>query len=231
MINNIKIEICIGNIDDALKADQYPIDRIELNSSLELGGITPSLETLIYLKKHIKAKICCMIRPRGGDFVFTDLEFETMLLDAKRFLENGTDGIVFGCLKDGFIDVERTIRMCDLVHSYDKEVVFHKAFDEVKDLNKAIETLIECGVDRILTSGGQSDILKGCDKLAELNDKYGDKIQILPGGGVRTNNIQQIISNSHSKQIHMTSKRNNPGGYVEFEPSQLEEIIEKIKEL
>ena len=104
MINNITIEICIGNLDDALTASSYPIDRIELNSALELGGLTPSLETLKYLRQHIDTKICCMVRPRGGDFHYTENEFEVMLKDAKNLLENKADGIVFG-----FLHEDRTI--------------------------------------------------------------------------------------------------------------------------
>ena len=109
MINNITIEICIGNLDDAIIANRYPIDRIELNSALELGGCSPSLETLKYLKAHIDKKICCMVRPRGGDFFYSQNEYETMLKDAKNFLEAGADGIVFGFLhEDCSIDLDRT---------------------------------------------------------------------------------------------------------------------------
>ena len=91
MINNTQIEICIGNVTDALRADKYPIDRIELNSALELGGLSASLETLKYLKDHISAKICCMVRPRGGDFKYDETEFMIMLKDAENMLKNKAD--------------------------------------------------------------------------------------------------------------------------------------------
>ena len=135
MINNTKIEICIGNIDDAITASKYPIDRIELNSALELGGLTPSLNTVKTLKEKIDTPLCCMVRPRGGDFVYTDIEFETMLLDAKLLLENGADGIVFGFIKDGKVDIDRTSKMVELIHSYNRQAIFHKAFDEIEDLD------------------------------------------------------------------------------------------------
>ena len=232
MVNNILIEVCIGNIKDAIIASAYPIDRIELNSALELGGLSPSLETLKYLKTHIETKICCMVRPRGGDFFYNDLETETMYKDARNFLEAGADGIVFGFLdEDNKIDVNKTIKMVELIHSYQKEAVFHKAFDEVDDQDETSKILVDCNVDRILTSGKAvyPDILKGCEKINELSNKYGDKIQYLPGGGVRIENVQDVLQVSGVKQIHMTSKKQNTGGYLEFDPEQFEEILERIK--
>ena len=230
MINNIQIEICIGNIDDALTASKYPIDRIELNSALELGGLTASLETLKYLKQNIKPKICCMVRPRGCNFVYTDLEFKTMLKDAKLLLENGADGIVFGFTKDNKVDYERTKEMVELVHSYGKEAVFHKAYDEVDDLDLATKTLVELKVNRVLTSGKAvyPDILQGCQKIAKLHEQY-PEIEFLPGGGVRVNNIADVIKTANSGQVHMTSKRTNEGGYVELEESQLIQLLDQIK--
>lgn len=231
MVNNIKVEICIGNIDDAIKASKYPIDRIELNSSLELGGISPSVETLIYLKEHINTPICTMVRPRGGDFEYTELEFETMLKEAKLFLDNKADGIVFGFNKGKQIDVDRTKKMVDLIHSYKAEAVFHKAYDELDDLDSAASTLIDIGVDRILTSGKAAypDILEGCKRIKELKDKYKDKIQFLPGGGVRINNIVDVIKTSTCNQIHMTSKKTSNGGYVQLDEEQLKELLKQIE--
>ena len=234
MINNIKIEICIGNVEDALKASQYPIDRIELNSALELGGLSPSLETLKYLKDRIDTRICCMVRPRGGDFLYSDEEFEVMLKDAENLLENKADGIVFGFLKeDKTIDTERTKMMVQLIHSYNKEAVFHKAFDELEDQDEGTKILIDCGIDRILTSGKAvyPDILEGCRRIRELNDKYGDRIQFLPGGGVRIENIQDVLKISGVRQIHMTSKKQFPGNYLGLDTEQLEMMLDRIKTL
>lgn len=233
MINNIKIEICIGNIDDAIKASKYPIDRIELNSSLELGGISPSIETLKYLKEHIPTSICAMVRPRGGDFEYTELEYETMLKEAKLFLENKADGIVFGFNKGKQIDIDRTKEMVNLIHSYGKEAVFHKAYDELEDLDEATATLIDLGIDRILTSGKAvyPNILEGCKRIKDLKDKYQDKIQFLPGGGVRVNNIIDVIKTSTCNQIHMTSKKTSDGGYVQLDEEQLIELLSQIEKI
>lgn len=234
MINQITIEICIGNLDDAIIASKYPIDRIELNSALELGGLTPSLETLKYLKEHIDTKICCMVRPRGGDFHYTQNEFEVMLKDAENLLQAKADDIVFGFLnKDKTIDINKTKTMSDLIHSYGKEAVFHKAFDEIDDLDEACKQLIEAKIDRILTSGKAvyPDILKGCETIARLHKEYGEQLQFLPGGGVRIENIQDVIRTAGSGQIHMTSKKEYPGGYLGLDENQLQILLNKIETL
>ena len=234
MINGIKIEICIGNIDDAIVASKYPIDRIELNTALELGGLSPSIETIKTLKKTIDTPLCCMCRPRGGDFLYSDLEYETMLKDAEMMLEAGADGIVFGFLdQDNKADIPRTQRMAELIHLYRKEAIFHKAFDEIKDQDEAIRQLIDCKTDRILTGGGTAypGIVEGCRNIRILNDKYRDSIQLLPGGGVRVSNIKDVITISGSGQVHMTSKKQNPGGYVCLDEEQLQEMLKEISSL
>ena len=234
MTNNIVIEVCIGNISDALTAARYPIDRIELNSALELGGLSPSLETIRTLKERIDIPLCCMCRPRGGDFCYDELEFETMLKDARNMLEAGADGIVFGFLtKNREIDIDRTKTMADLIHSYRREAVFHKAFDELEDLEKGTQILIGCRIDRILTSGKcvYPEILEGCRRIAELNKKYHDQIQFLPGGGVRIKNVQDVLRISQSGQVHMTSKKQAEGGYICFDEEQFQKILKEIESL
>lgn len=234
MINNIQIEICVGNLDDGLIASKYPIDRIELNSALELGGLSSSIETLKYLKTHIPQKICCMIRPRGGDFLYTDNEFEIMLKDAENFLNSGADGIVFGFLNsDNTVDLNRTKTMSDLIHSYNAEAIFHKAFDEIEDLDLATRQLIDLKINRILTSGKAiyPDIIEGCRRICQLNEKYSDKIEFLPGGGVRVDNIAKVINTSKSKQIHMSSKKQNPNGYLELDETQLIELLKQLENI
>ncbi len=234
MINNTIIEVCIGNISDALTASKYPIDRIELNSALELGGLSPSLETIKTLKEKTEVPLCCMCRPRGGDFCYDELEYETMLKDARNMLEAGADGIVFGFLTgENEIDVDRTKTMTDLIHSYQKEAVFHKAFDELEDLDKGTQILISCRIDRILTSGKcvYPEILEGCRKIAELNEKYRGKISFLPGGGVRIENVQDVLRISGSGQVHMTSKKQSEGSYICFDEEQFRKILKEIESL
>ena len=234
MINNIRIEICIGNVEDAVKASKYPIDRIELNSALELGGLSPSIETIQYLKNNINTPICCMCRPRGGDFLYNETEFELMLIQAENMLKAKADGIVFGFLnEDKTIDTDKTAKMVSLIKSYGKQAIFHKAFDDTKDMDQAINQLIDLKIDRILTSGQAQypDILEGCRRIKDLNDGYGDKIELLPGGGVRVDNIIDVIRTSQSNQIHMTSKMNHSGGYVCLDEIQLQEMLTKLQQI
>ena len=233
MINKIKIEICLGNIQDVKTLEKYDVDRIELNSALELGGLTPSINTLIEAKKVSTKKIVCMCRCRGGNFVYTDEEYEVMFSDAKNMLENGADGIVFGFLNDdNTINIERTKQMTKLIHSYDSEAIFHKAFDELEDIDQGCKILCDLHIDRILTSGKAvyPDILQGCKAINELHNKY-PTIQLLPGGGVRVNNIVDVIKTCKTGQVHMTSKKTYDGNYIGLDEKQLIDLLNQIKQI
>lgn len=200
------LEICCGSYEDALNAYKGNADRIELNSALHLGGLTPSLATFKLAKQVINIPIICMIRPRGAGFKYTKYEIETMFEDAKIFLENGVDGLAFGFLNDDYsIDIENTKKMVDLIHSYNKEAVFHRAFDISNDLKKSIETLIELKVDRVLTSGGYSNVTLGKDNLKKLSE-YQNKIEILMGSGINENNVKEIIEYTNINQVHSSAK-------------------------
>jgi len=155
MINGIKIEVVINNvIDDAIIASHHDVDRYELVSAIELGGLTPNIGVLKLIKEKTSQEIVCMNRPRGGNFVYTDGEFEEMMLDAKNMIEAGADGIVFGFLhEDNSLDVEKTKKMIDLIHSYNKEAIFHKASDMTADIKEATRQLVELKIDRIMTNG------------------------------------------------------------------------------
>lgn len=232
MINNTKIEICVGTIDDVVIASKFDIDRIELNCAIELGGITPSIATLKEVKKITNIPIMCMVRNRGAGFNYSDVSKEVMLKEAKDLLDNGADGIVFGFLNnDKTIDEVYTEKMCDLIKSYNKEIVFHKAFDACKNTDESIKILINLGVDRILTDGATGgDICKGISTLKYLNDTYGDKIEILPGGGVKKDNILKILKETGINQIHMTSKKTykDLSDYYGTDEEALKEILELL---
>ncbi len=228
---NLQIEICCGSLTDCLTANKYPTDRIELNCALELGGLTPSLSTLLKAKKLTDKKIICMVRPRTAGFCYNEYEINTMFDDAKLMLEHGADGIVFGFLNpDRTIDTVHTKEMVELIHSYNKEAVFHKAFDEVLDPYKSIEDLITCKVDRVLTSGTAPTVLEGIDVITKLEKDYGDKIQILPGCGINQSNIVEILEKSHVKQFHMTAKSTfrDRGDYVAVDGRNIQAVLDKV---
>ena len=233
MKNNTKIEIALGCIQDVKQLEKYDVDRIELNSCIELGGITPSLSTLIEAKKVSTKQIVCMCRVRGGNFCYTDEEYDVMFGDAKLMLENGADGIVFGFLNaDNSVNEEKSKQMIDLIHSYNREAIFHKASDESDSIDKTVETLSRLGIDRILTSGQAvyPEILKGCSKILELSKKY-PNVEFLPGGGVRVNNIKDVITSCQTGQVHMTSKKQLDGNYIGLDEEQLVELLDQIKSL
>lgn len=235
MINNNKIEICLGNIQDIETLNKYPVDRIELNSALELGGLTPSLSTLIKAKSLTNIQIVCMVRSRGGNFCYTKEEYDTMYQDAELLLRNGADGIVFGFLNEDLsFNDEQMIRFAKLAKKYNKEAICHKAFDVMtSDINDDVEKLIKYGITRVLTSGRAvyPDIIGGAKVINELNAKYGNKIQFLPGGGIRIDNVKDVYTICNTHQAHMTSKKKYDGDYIGLDEEQLQGLLNKIKEL
>lgn len=200
-------EICCGSYEDALIAHEAHADRIELNCALEVGGLTPSLATLQLTKRNTTLRVIAMVRPRGAGFIYTPMEKAVMMQEAKQLLENGADGLAFGYLNNNLtIDAMATKNMVDLIHSYGKEAVFHKAFDQVKDPFAAIEVLIECGVDRVLTSGLQNTAIEGIELLAQLQQRYGSRIGFLAGGGVNDKNSEVLIKQAHITELHSSCK-------------------------
>lgn len=148
------IEICLQNIDDILLVNKYKdiVSRIELNSALELGGLTPSINLLKEVRKMTDIKIISMLRPRGGDFVYSDLEFKLIIKQFKSIIKY-CDGVAFGALnEDGQIDIKKTKKIISLCKKYNKEFVFHRAVDETKDYISSIKKIDELGATRILTS-------------------------------------------------------------------------------
>lgn len=201
------IEICCGSAEDVVIAEKGGADRVELNSALYLGGLTPTLATLDYVKATCIIPIISMVRSRGAGFCYSDVDMELMLKDAKALLEHGTDGLAFGALTaDKEIDIQRTKAMVELAHAYGKELVIHRAFDCVNDPFRSIEQLIELKVDRILTSGNRSKAMEGKDILKELQDKYGDKIELLMGGKVDASNANTLTDYTGISQIHSSCK-------------------------
>lgn len=206
-VGKTMIEICCGSYEDALNAFHGGAKRIELNSALHLGGLTPSISSLKLTKENTDLKVICMVRPRGAGFCYNEIEFKQMMLEAKDLLENGADGLAFGfLLKNHDIDVEKTKEMVALIKSYDKEAVFHRAYDCVNDPYTSIETLIDLGIDRLLTSGLQAKAMDGKELIKELQVKYGDKIELLAGSGMNASNAKEMIDYTKINQVHSSCK-------------------------
>ena len=200
-------EVCAGSVQDCINAQLGGADRVELNSALHLGGLTPSLAMLRLVKEKTSLKVVCMDRPRAAGFCYDDVEIETMFEDARILLENGADGISFGFLNsDATINETETKKMVELIHQYQKEAVFHRAFDCVDDPMHAIKQLIDCGVDRILTSGLQPTVMQGASVLEKLQSEFGNRIELLAGSGINANNIRTLKEQTGIHQFHGSCK-------------------------
>lgn len=195
------IEIATSDFATTKSAVEGGADRIELCANLAEGGTTPSYGTIIKCRKTFDVELYPIIRPRGGDFLYTDEEFAVMMYDVKVCRNEGCDGIVIGFLNsDGNIDLERTARVVEAV--YPLGVTFHRAFDRCLDPFKALDELINIGVERILTSGQKPGAPEGIDVIAELNRKANGEIIIMPGSGVRADNIAMLAEKTGCVEFH-----------------------------
>ena len=200
------LEVCCGSVEDVLQAERGGADRVELNSCLFHGGLTPSIGELIAAKQLSKLPVMAMVRPRQGGFCYTDAEYRTALADAEALLERGADGLVFGFLNaDGTLDVERTRALCRLAG--DRTKVFHRAIDVAPDWQRMLGQLIELGVDRVLTSGQAPDAFYGAEVIRQMIDFAQGAIQILPGGGVSLRNLDRVLEATGCRQVHVAKFR------------------------
>ena len=201
----VKIEICAGSLRSALNAQQGGAYRVELCDNLKEGGTTPSFGTLLLARKNLSIKLYPIIRPRGGDFCYKDLEFEVMKADIEQCRNLGCDGVVFGILKkDGSVDADRCLQLKKVAGSLG--TTFHRAFDRCKDPFLALEQIIEMGFERILTSGQEISAVKGALLISRLIEKANGRISIMPGAGVRPDNLKELIDRTGATEFHSTAK-------------------------
>ena len=198
------LEVCCGSAGDVWEAARAGADRVELNSALFLGGLTPSLGAM-ELSRQASIPIMAMVRPREGGFCYSEEEFQTMLLDARRLLDAGADGIVFGFLRpDGTVDEARCRAMLEVIG--EKESVFSRAMDVTPDWQAALDQLIGLGVTRVLTSGQAASAPAGADTIRAMRERAAGRIQILPGCGVRPDNAAALLAATGCDQIHGSFK-------------------------
>ncbi|SUW08139.1 copper transporter-like protein CutC [Brachyspira pilosicoli] len=203
---NRKIEICVDSVESCINAEKGGADRLELCGNMFEGGTSASFGVLQLAREMVSKPIYAMVRPRGGDFCYNDIEFEIMKREIKLMKELKIDGIVFGILtKEGKVDKERCSKLLDLWGT--NKATFHRAIDVSSNLNEACEDIISLGFERILTSGGEANVMSGIIKLKELVEKYNDKIIIMPGSGINERNIEYINDTIKANEYHMTANK------------------------
>lgn len=213
MPGRTQIEICVDSPESALAAQVGGADRVELCDNLFEGGTTPSVGAIKTARGLIDIKLHVIIRPRGGDFLYSDIEFETMKLDVEAAKANGVDGVVIGLLTvDGDIEEARTAEL--VVLAQPMSVTFHRAFDVCRDPHAALETLIDLGISRVLTSGQNQSATDGSTMMAELVKQADGRIGVLACGGIDETNAAAIIKATGATELHFTA--------FEEIPSQME---------
>ena len=209
MQEKILFEVCCGCLEDAVQAEQGGADRIELNSALFLGGLTPSIGTLEAVKARLSIPVMCMVRPREGGFCYTEYDYETMCKDAVSMIRAGADGIVFGFLhEDGTVDKERTADFLRIIRAENPEIVtvFHRAIDVVPNVFEALDILIELGVDRVLTSGQRASSIKGAETIRKMLVHAAGRMDILPGGGINAQNVKALVEMTGVQSVHASAR-------------------------
>ena len=216
------IEVCANSYESAINAEVGGANRVELCKDLHLDGITPDNEVVIKTLNKLKIPVFILIRPRSGDFVYTNEEFKLMKSDIIKFKKLGCNGIVSGVLNtDNTIDIKRTKELIQL--SRPLEFTFHRAFDKIVDPIKGLEELIEIGADRVLTSGQEDSAIKGIKLIAKLIEITNNRITIMPGSGVKSDNINNFKAIG-ANEIHGSFSKNQ-----KTQITILENVVSMIK--
>jgi copper homeostasis protein len=205
----MELEVIGFDLASCLIAETHGANRIELCANPHEGGTTPSYGVIRVARQNTSIQLFPIIRPRGGDFLFSGLEFQSMITDIQQCEQLGCDGVVIGMLtEDGFVDVDRCAEL--IKHAGAMQVTFHRAFDRVKDPMQALEEIIDLGCMRILTSGLRPDIDLGREMLRTLVDAAGDRITIMPGSGVRSNNVLELARFTGATAFHSSARSSHP---------------------
>jgi copper homeostasis protein len=199
-------EICVEGIDNLLAAQAGGGDRAELCASLLEGGITPSVGTVREALRQARIPFAVIVRPRGGDFLYTDNEFRSMVADVQAVRDAGAWGVVVGCLHpDGTVDEARMRALAE--HARPLRVTCHRAFDMTRDPVEALEALVRCGIDRVLTSGQQDDAVAGTPLLRRLVQQAGDRIVVMGCGALTPDTIGAVRRDTGLREMHFSAPR------------------------
>lgn len=205
------LEVCCASTPFAIAAEAAGANRVELCANLVEGGTTPSLGEIEEAVARLSVPVMVMIRPRGGDFLYSDVEFSIMKRDVEAVRRSGASGVVLGLLlPNGEIDVARTRALVDLARPM--EVTFHRAFDVSRDLGRNLERLIDVGVERVLTSAGRERVTDALPRLADLASAAGDDITVLACGGVRPDNVEAVLAVPGIREVHIGASTTAPSG-------------------
>ena len=227
-MNQLILESPVFSVDAALKAAEFGVDRLELCSSFPEGGETPGAGMLSYLKSRVTIPIFVMIRPRGGDFIYSESEISAMEREIEILDEYGADGFVFGILKeDGSVNERQCTRLVKKAGS--KPCTFHRAVDESRNPAEAVEPIISCGFKRILTSGGEESVKQGLPVILQMLEKAGSDIIIMPGGGLNPELVKPLKeSSSNLKEVHASCK---VWEEVQMESTESTQLKQRVKRL
>jgi len=210
---DFKLEICVDSVESAVNAQAGGADRIELCNNLFEGGTTPSSGAISSARDNLSIDLHVIIRPRGGDFLYTDPEYDIMRRDIEICGEYGVNGIVIGILRpDGEIDVERTAKLIDLARPM--TATFHRAFDMCTDPFRGLQDVISTGASRLLTSGQRNSAVEGMDLISKLVNKSGTRIIIMPGSGINESNIEKIAVNTEATEFHLSGRETTDSGMI-----------------
>lgn len=208
-----KLEVIGFTIEGCILAQSAGAHRIELCDNPGDGGTTPSHGFIKAAREKLKIDLFPIIRPRGGDFFYSDNEYEIMKTDVKLCKQLGCDGVVIGILNaDGTIDKKRNATLVEL--AYPLGVTFHRAFDRTADAFKAMEDIIDIGCERILTSGQRPNAMDGADMIGQLIKQAGERIVIMPGSGVRSDNIMELAKKTGATEFHTSARINTESGML-----------------
>ena len=229
----MKLEICIDSVASAMAAEQGGAHRVELSDYLAGGGTTPSAGMIEVVRKSIKIGLHVLIRPRRGDFLYSEAEFEVMKRDIQVCRELGADGVVIGALtKVGGIDIGGTQRLIDAAGPM--HITFHRAFDLTPDPFQALDDLLQLKVHRLLTSGQRETALQGAELIRELNQRAAGRLIVMPGGGVTPDNVQELVSRTNVSEVHASVRKSVESAMVfrrDYPPMSSSKVLSEFEQL